>query len=41
MCRSCGPNFVLVRAEERRKKIETELRHLAAGKVCGFMKTRT
>ncbi len=25
-------NFVLVRAEERRKKIETELRHLAAGK---------
>src|SRR5882762_4017374 len=24
--------FVLVRAEERRKKIETELRHLAAGK---------
>jgi glycyl-tRNA synthetase beta chain len=25
-------NFVLVRADERRKKIETELRHLAAGK---------
>jgi len=33
--------FVLVRAEERRKKIETELRQLAAARVCGYMKTRT